>query len=373
MYVKGVARVDRRTKDLVKRLLPGEIAIISHSDLDNLAAHSLVAARPKAVINAVSSITGYYPNTGPLFLVQSGVLLLDEAGEEVMELVEEGRIVEIIDGQVFCQDRLVGCVKLLDVEGIKEKMDLAAANMSQVLSKFIKNTIEHARNEIGLVAGEYIIPAIDTVFRGKHALVVVRGQNYKEDLNAVRSYIREVKPVLVGVDGGADALLESGYRPDFIVGDMDSVSNEALLCGAELVVHAYPDGRAPGLERVLRLGLQAKTFAVPGTSEDIAMLLAYDQGAELIVAVGTHSSVEEFLEKGRQGMASTFLVRMKIGSVLVDAKGVSKLYRGRLKVRHLAQIFLAALLPVGVIMFVSPVTRELLRLVYLQFKLILGI
>jgi len=373
MYIKGTARVDRRTKDLVKRLMAGEIAIINHSDLDNLAAQSLVAARPKAVINAASSITGYYPNPGPLLLVRSGISLLDAVGEDIMRLVEEGQDIEIIDNSVYVDGNCVGSGKFLEIKDIREKMAQANLNMNKVFSNFVENTIEHAKNELGMVAGEYNIPTLNTVLKGKHVLVVVRGQNYKEDLEAVRSYIREVKPVLIGVDGGADALWEFGYKPDIIIGDMDSVSNDTLFSGAELVVHAYPDGRAPGLERIKKLGLQARTFAIPGTSEDIAMLLAYERKAELIVAVGTHSSVEEFLEKGRHGMASTLLVRMKIGSILVDAKGVSKLYRGRIKVRYLAQIVLAALLPLGVIVFISPVTRELLRLVYLQFKLLLGI
>lgn len=373
MYVKGLARVDRRTKNLVKRLLPDEIAVISHRDIDSLAAQHLVAARPKAVINSCLSISGYYPNTGPLLLVQSGIILLDNTGEKVMEMVKEGQVIEILDDQVYFNGQVVGCGEILDIDGIKAKMARAENNMNQVLSNFIENTLEHARSEMGLVSGQYNVPSIKTYFRGRHVLVVVRGKDFKEDLDAVRSYINEVKPVLIGIDGGADAILEFGYRPDLIIGDMDSISDKALFCGAELIVHAYTDGRAPGMERIHSLGLTAGIFAVPGTSEDIAMLLAYDGGAELIVAVGAHSSVEDFLEKGRQGMASTFLVRTKIGSVLVDAKGVSKLYRSKLRVRYLIQIFLAALLPLGIIIFISPVTRELLRLVYLQFKLIFGL
>lgn len=373
MYVKGVARVDSRTKRLVPRLTPHDIAVINHNNLDNLAARSLLSARPRAVINAARSITGDYPNPGPLTLVQAGIILLDNAGEKIMDLLQEGKVVEIVGNEIYSEGMLVACGEVLDEQIIKEKMAQARRNMNSILADFIQNTLEHARNEIGLVTGEYRLPNLAAKISGRHALVVVRGENYQEDLSAIRSYIEEMKPVLIGVDGGADALVELGYRPDLIIGDMDSVSNEALCSGAELVVHAYPDGRAPGLERARRLGLPAKIFSVPGTSEDIAMLLAYEKGAELIVAVGTHFCVEDFLEKGRRGMGSTFLVRMKIGSILVDAKGVSKLYRNRVRARHIAQIFLAALLPVGIVIFVSPVTRELLRLVFLQFKLMLGI
>src|SRR5262249_36493978 len=147
---------------------------------------------------------------------------------------------------------------------------------------------------------------------------------------ALRPYIREYRPVMIGVDGGADALLEAGYRPDLIVGDMDSVSDEALLGGAELVVHAYRDGRAPGLERLERLGLPAVVFPAAATSEDIAILLADDNGAALIVAVGAHTTLMEYLDKGRAGMASTFLTHLRVGGKLVDAKGVSRLYRSRI-------------------------------------------
>jgi uncharacterized membrane-anchored protein len=174
------------------------------------------------------------------------------------------------------------------------------------------------------------------------------------------------------VDGGADALLENGFRPDLILGDMDSVSDEALLCGAELVVHAYPDGRAPGLARVEKLGMTATTMPVPGTSEDAAMLLAHGQGAELIVAVGTHSNMIDFLEKGRAGMASTFLVRLKVGSILVDAKGVNKLYRGRVRARYLVQIAVAALIPVAIVIGLSEPIRQLGRVSFLHLRTIFG-
>ncbi|HHV82143.1 MAG TPA: hypothetical protein GXX43_00515, partial [Tepidanaerobacter syntrophicus] len=197
--------------------------------------------------------------------------------------------------------------------------------------------------------------------------------NYKEDLAAIKTYIDEVRPVLIGVDGGADALLEYGYTPDIIIGDMDSVSDNTLrICKEkDIVVHAYPDGRSPGLERIKKLGLDAKIFTSPGTSEDIAMLLAYEKGADLIVAVGTHSSMIDFLEKGRKGMGSTFLVRLKVGSILVDAKGVSKLYNQRLRPSYMLGIFAAALVPILVIFNISPPIKHALKLLELRLKMLL--
>lgn len=369
MYVRGVAKVDARTKNLVKRLTPGDIAVINHSDLDGLAARALLEARPQAVINASKSFTGSYPTAGPLLLVQGGVPLLDGAGEDFFRQVQEGQVLEIRGEKIYSGGELLAAGQILEEGALKEKMEKAGANLNSLLAGFIENTFAYARREIGLVTGEYAFPPLRTTVKNRHVLVVVRGEHYKEDLRAIRSYIKDMRPVLIGVDGGADALLEEGYRPDLVVGDMDSVSSEALRCGAELVVHAYPDGRSPGRERVARLGLPAVTFAAPGTSEDIAVLLAYEKGAELIVVVGGHFCFQDFLEKGRQGMGSTFLVRLKAGSILVDARGVSRLYSHRLKAGHVVQFFLAALLPVGIVISVSPAIREFLRLALLKLKL----
>jgi len=372
-YLKGRARVDKRTKNLVKRLSPRDIAVIDHRDLDEVAAQSLVASKIKAVINASPSISGDYPNQGPLALLRAGIYIIDNVGKNIMESIQEGEEIEICGRKIYKNGRYVGAGEVLTEKKVTAKMNEARSRLNDILFGFVKNTLQYAENELGLVAGEYKVPDVDTGFKGRHVLIVIRGHNYKQDLKIIRSYIEEVRPVLVGVDGGADALREFGYRPDVIIGDMDSVSDGTLRCGAELIVHAYPDGRAPGMERIRRLGLTAKTFAAPGTSEDIAMLLAYEKGCDLIVAVGAHSNILDFLEKGRKGMASTFLVRLKVGSILVDAKGVNKLYRSGVKARHLAEIFFAAMLPLFVVAIISPSTRELLKLIFIQFRLILGI
>jgi uncharacterized membrane-anchored protein len=371
--IRGNARVDRRTKNLVKRLQPNEIAIINHEDLDEVCAEALVEAKVKAVVNAAPSISGKYPNLGPLTLAEAGVYLLDNVGMEVMEKVREGDAVEIIGNRITVRDRWTGRGEVLDLAKVKAKMEATKQNLGIMLEKFVQNTIEYAQQEQSMILGDVRVPPIRTVIKGRHTLIVVRGQNYKDDLSAIKSYIEEIRPVLIGVDGGADALREFGYCPDIIIGDMDSISDETLKCGAEIVVHAYPDGRAPGLARVEKLGLKAVTFPAPGTSEDIAMLLAYHRGTELIVAVGTHSNMIDFLEKGRSGMASTFLVRLKVGSILVDAKGVNKLYRRSIKFKHLAGIVAAALLPFALIAMTAPATRQYLRIVWIKLKFLLGV
>lgn len=373
MHIKGTVKLDARTKNLVKRLQPGDIAVINHRELDKVAAESLINAKVKAVINVVPSLSEDYPNLGPLTLLEAGIPLIDDAGIELFELLTEGDKVEVIDGHIYCQEKFLASGQVLYKDYVLKKMEESKKNVNKTLSRFVQNTLDYAQNEIDLICKDLPMPEVQTNFKHRHTLIVVRGHNYKEDLIAIKSYIDEVKPVIIGVDGGADALLEFGYTPDIIIGDMDSISDSTLKCGAELIVHAYPDGRAPGLARIEKLGLKAKIFRARGTSEDIAMLLAYEKGTELIVAVGTHSNMLEFLEKGRKGMASTFLVRLKVGSILVDAKGVNKLYRSPMRAKYLAQVVLAAMVPLAVVMVIAPPTRELLRLIYIQFRILLGI
>ncbi|MDQ4096126.1 MAG: putative cytokinetic ring protein SteA [Actinomycetota bacterium] len=365
--IAGTARVDRRTKRLLARLQPGEIAIINHEDIDQIAAEGIIQRKPKAVINAAASSSGRYPNLGPLLLCSAGLPVIDEAGPDVMN-VAEGSRVTIRDGRIFTANGAgleeIARGRVLEIEELKRQLDDTKKRIGSEIERFAENTIEFIRDERDVVLEAARLPEVKTDFHGRHVLVVVRGYHYKEDIAALRPYIREMRPLLVGVDGGADALLEVGLRPDMIIGDMDSVTTEALHSGAEIVVHAYPGGRAPGLDRVEALGLEAVLFEATGTSEDIAMLLAFERGAELIVAVGTHANLVEFLDKGRKGMASTFLTRLRVGPILVDAKGVSRLYRTRIKRRDLMMLIAAALIVMAVVVAVSPPFRLLMELLW---------
>ena len=341
----GVIRVDARTKDLVKRLNPGDIAVIDHSDLDRVAAESLVEKRPAAVLNASPSVSGRYPNLGPGILLDAGIPLIDDLGADVMRLHEGDRIT-VTDGAVRLEgeEAIVAEGTVQTPATVEASMESAKEGLAVQLEAFAANTMEYMKRERDLLLNGIGMPEIRTSMAGKHVLVVVRGYSYKEDLRALRAYIRDCKPVIIGVDGGADAVIEAGFKPTMIVGDMDSVSDKALRCGAEIVVHAYRDGRAPGLARVEALGVDHVVFSATGTSEDIAMLMADEADAELIVALGTHATLLEFLDKGRAGMSSTFLTRLKVGGRLIDAKGVSRLYRTRISSWHVFFLAMAGLL-----------------------------
>jgi uncharacterized membrane-anchored protein len=346
----GVVRLDRRTKNLTKRLKPGEIAVIDHVDLDRVSAEALVDCKVAAVVNVADSISGRYPNLGPEILVEAGIPLVDGIGREVFSVLHEGERVRLNDGILYRGEEVVAKGVVQDSASVAQLMDDARAGLSTQLEAFTANTLEYLRQERDLLLDGIGVPDVHTVMDGKHVLIVVRGYDYREDLVALRPYIREYRPVLIGVDGGADALVENGYVPDLIVGDMDSVKDETLKCGAEVVVHAYRNGHAPGSERLERLGVDSIEFPATGTSEDVAMLLADSKGASLIVAVGTHNSLVEFLDKGRSGMASTFITRLRVGAKLVDAKGVGRLYRSRVSTFQVAALIAAGLFALGVAM-----------------------
>lgn len=374
LVVTARARADRRTKDLVKRLEAGEIAVVNHSDIDLVAADALVDAGVVAVVNAAESFTGRYPNLGPLQLVRHGVILLDEVGLGVMELISEGEVVTIDGDRLLIADNEVAVGHRQNEVDLVARVSEARSNVGQQLELFASNTLEYLRKERHLATDSPDLPPSTVQFKGRQTLVVVRGIDFREDLLALHrsGYIRELRPVLIGVDGGADALLSLGLKPHIIIGDMDSVGEAALRCGAELIVHAYAGGRAPGAKRLRELGLQYLLFESTGTSEDIAMLLAYERGTELIVAVGTHNSMEDFLDKGRHGMASTFLVRLKVGRMLIDAKGVNNLYRPVVKGRDIALFAVAMLSSLVLVVAVSEPIRLWFRSVWLWLRARIG-
>jgi uncharacterized membrane-anchored protein len=359
--VIGTARLDRRTKNLTQRLNPGDIAIIDHRDLDRVSADALVRCQVAAVVNAGPSISGRYPNLGPRMLVEASIPLVDSVGPDVFARVSEGQTVWLDGDTLYLADEIIAKGELQSPESVEKAEIEAKAGLSAQLEAFVANTMEYLKRERDLLLEGSGVPDLRTDLHGRHVLVVVRGYHYKEDLAVLRGYIREYKPVMIGVDGAADALLEAGHRPDIIVGDMDSISDRALSCGAEIVVHAYPDGRAPGLARVQELGMTCAVFPAAATSEDVALLLADEKGASLIVAVGTRFSLVEFLDKGRSGAASTFLTRLRVGGTLVEPKGVSQLYRSGISGWALVLMVLAACVTIAVAVRFSPAGPILLR------------
>jgi uncharacterized membrane-anchored protein len=370
---EGRVRLGKKTKDLVKTLNAGDIAVIGHCNIDRIAAEDLVASGVKVVLNNESSSDGRYPNRGPLILVGAGVRLVDFPDGDLFELLVENEQV-IVEGGEVKRDGSTVATGIEQLEpALVEQFERQQAEIHHALADFAENTVTHIQEESELLSGAIELPETRTLVRDRHVLIVVRGPNYKRDLRALRAYIRDVKPILIGVDGGADAIREAGYRPDMILGDMDSVTDQTLKSGPEVVVHAYADGRAPGAERMVKLGVDHIALPFVGTSQDVAMLMAYEKGASLIVTVGAHFNLIEFLDKDRAGMSSTFLTRLRIGEVLVDAKGVSRLYNPGLTAGPLMLFLGAFLILATIVVLSSPALADLFDLIWLKIKIWLGL
>ena len=361
-------RIDRRTKNLIPRLQPGDIAVINHEDLDRLAAEGLVAAKVSAVLNASQSMSGRYPALGALALLQAGVPLIDGIGVGVFNGIHEGDRLSIVDDRVYMNGEAICRGSRPTLADLERRLELAREAVRGELGQFAANTLQYLATEPELITEDLTLPELSVTLSQRQILIVVRGIDYREDLAALRrtGYMRDMQPVLIGVDGGADALLEVGLTPDLILGDFDSVSRDALKCGAQLLVHAYPGGLAPGATRLDPLGVEYSLVEGVGTSEDIAMRMAFEERAELIVLVGSHTSMADFFDKGRRGMASTFLTRMKVSAILVDAKGVNRLYRTQVRKRDLGLLILSALFTLAVIAVVTEPVRLLLRTLWLN-------
>jgi len=371
--VHGAARLGKRTKDLVKKLGPEDVAVIDHRNLDRIAAEELAGCGVRAVLNVSPSSDGSYPNAGPLTLVRAGVPLVDVNDPSLFERVADGEMLRIERGRVFRGEELICEGRLLEVDELARELDEQRRRIDRALHDFTENTMSHIREEGALLSGTIDFPETRTSFRDRHVLIVVRGTDHLKDLRALRAYIRDVRPVLVGVDGGADAIRKEGLRPDVVLGDMDSAREETLRSGAELIVHGYPDGSAPGSDRLRELGLDFTVVPAAGTSQDVAMLLASEKGASLIVSVGAHFNLVEFLDKQRSGMSSTFLTRLRIGETLVDAKGVSRLYNPGLSLRHMALFMAAFAVLLTIVVLTTPALANLAELLWLKLKVLLGL
>jgi len=350
----GVARVDRRTDSLLRRVKAGEIVVLDQVDLDRATADALVAADVAAVVNASPSISGRFPNLGPEVLVTAGIILLDGVGADILHTVKDGSRVRLHEGAVHLGERVVATGVQQDADSVADALVEAKSGLTHQLEAFAANTTEFMRRERAMLLDGAGVPPISAELAHRQVLVVAAGFDHAAELRSLKNYIREYRPVIVGVGAGADELLAAGHTPQLIVGDPAEISIEALTCGADIVVPAFADGHAPGLHRVQDLGAGVVTFSSSANAEDLALLLVAHHGAALVVTVGLSASMTEFLDRGRSGSnASTFLTRLQLGGRLVDGRVLATLYRSRVSFGAVVLMIVAALVAVVAALLVS--------------------
>ena len=329
--VAGVARGDRDTGALLRRLRPGDIAVLDQVDLDRATADALVAADVAAVVNAAPSISGRFPNLGPQILVDARIPLVDAVGAEALHIVKDGARVRLHEGVFHAGEQVLAEGVAQTADSVADALVEAKSGLAHQLEAFAANTIEFMRRERAMLLDGVGVPHVQVDLAGRQVLVVAAGYDHVADLGRLGRFVREHRPRLIGVGAGADALLAAGHKPHLIVGNPAEISEEALTCGADVVVPAFADGHSPGLHRVQDVGAGAVTFPSSANPEDLALLLAHHHGASMIITVGLSASMTEFLDRGRSGSnASTFLTRLQTGGRVVDGRVVAALHRNRI-------------------------------------------
>jgi uncharacterized membrane-anchored protein len=359
--VHGPARLHRRTTSLLGRLQPGDVAVLDHLDMDRGTAQALIDAGVAAVVNASPMISGRYPNLGPELLVQAGVTVVDSAGIEVFDRVKDGTEVRIDAGVVHAGATLVATAREVTADVVRREMGQARSGLTAQLESFTHNTTEFLRREQDLLLHGHGIPETATEIAGRPVVVVVRSHGWEDELRGIRAFVREQRPVLIGVDRGADALVEAGHRPDVVVltsGSDDLPSAAVLRKARDVVVLVEQGSPRSAIEHLERMSIRPLRFETTATTEDAALLLASTHDAALIVGVGLHATLAEFLDRRRTGLASTFLTRLKVGPDLVDASALPRLYDGAVRPRHLLGALLAGVIAVGAAISVTPVGQQ---------------
>ncbi len=356
--VTGQVRLGPTVREVLRRINTGDIALIDAVDLDLVTADELIRVGVGAVVNVAASISGRYPALGAARLVEAGVPLLDDVGHAVIGRVSDGDVVRVVGRELCVGHRVIAEGLAQTPESVAAATADAQSGLRAQLEAFAGSSRGFLLSEQALVLDGVGLPPIRAAIEGRPVLVVSRGPRDEADLEALTLWIREERPLLVGVGAGADVLLRAGHTPDLVIGDMDDVSDDALRCGAELVVHGYRDGRALGLDRARVHQLAPVIFEADMTSDDLALLMALHGGASMVVSAGAADSLVELLDRDRAGMTSTVMTRLRLGGLLVDAGGVAQLYRSRLSRWALAFLVLAGLLALAVSVLVTPVGQD---------------
>jgi len=359
--VVGTVRAGRRAETVAPRLKPGDIAVLDHTDLDRASARALVDAGAVLVLNAQPMISGRFPNLGPELLARADVTMVDGLGVDGVAALGDGRAVRVHEGRVYAGETEVAAGRVVDLATVEAEMAAARAGLVTQLESLTRTSTEFLRREQDLLLHGEGVPRTATRFAGRSAVVVLAGPEHLAELRAIRPYLKEQEPVVVAVGKVADLLRERGQRPDVVVldadDDVDRPSAATLKAARDVVVRSGP-GRPSGAEGLERLGIRPLVFTTTATAEDAALLLADAGDARLVIGVGLHASLEEFLDRQRGGLASTYLTRLRLGSRLVDAAAVPRLYSGRVRPHHLLLLMLAGFVALAAAVSVTPVGQD---------------
>ena len=364
--ITGTARVGTPTSTVLPRLQPGDIAVIDHLDLDRDTATALVEAGVRAVVNAAPMISGRYANLGPEVLAEAGVLLVDRIGRDGLDRIEDDHEVRLHDGVVYAAHgegpgTEIATGRALDLDRLRGEMDRDQSGLIAQIDTLTQSAGDFLRREQDLLLGGRGLPQLTTKLDKRPVVVVAEADH--ASLQAIRPFVREQAPVVIAVGAAADDLLGLSWAPDVVIitaGEPRSVPSADALRIATDVVLVAPRGSSLAEQATIEAVATSAPHLVDtsASAEGVALLLADDNGAALVVGVGLHTRLEDFLDGQRDGGAGTFATRLKLGDRLVDAAAVRSLYTGRAGSGQVVLVALAGLVALLAAIAVTPTGQD---------------
>lgn len=359
--VRGAARVDRDPRVLAARLRRGDVAVIDAIDLDRSAAALLVGAGAAAVVNASPTVSGRYPSLGATVLLDAGVALVDGVGSDALARLRDGEPVSVVDGTVRRDDTVVASGTAQTADTISMALAASEAGLATQMEAFAASAAEYLRREHRVLLEPGSVPPLRVKISGRDVIVVAPGPDHRDDLSRLRRYAKEYRPVVIAVDEAADTARDLGYTAHVIVGDLTNVSDEALRAARDVVVRLDAEGATAGLARVDRMGIARTTVTTTADPADLALLLADEGDARVIVSAGADRTLVSMLDSGRTRAAADFVTRLRVGSRLVDAHATAAMYRPRISGWAVTLMLVIALLTVAVAVWLTPTGQDLAR------------
>ena len=311
------------TRRVAARLEVGDIAVIDQLDLDLVSAQALVAARPAAVVNVRSSLSGRHPALGAAAVVESGILLVDDVGPGLLSVVRDGQTIRLHDGSLYDAKTMLGHGAVRERTDVEAAQTRARVGMAGRLEAVGADMAGYFRAHEGLLLEGVGLPPVQLKVKGRPVLIVPPGDRAATEVRALRAWVRERRPVVISADAGAESAVAARVRPDLVIGP----SGSAKIRKAErLVAEDLPEGLS---------------------ATEVAVLLAVAGEAGLVVLAGAPASYDELLDRDRETAASLFAVRLRAGDRLVDAAAVAALQRPAVSLLGALAVAAAGLIAVG--------------------------
>lgn len=340
-----------------RRLGTRDVAVLDLNRAPAETARALVEAEVAAVVHAPREGEDMLPRAAFRILAASTVPVVEDAD---LAGVADGTRVRIHEGTVYAvkSDEEIASGREVEPATLLAEVDAAERGYVESALAHLANATEFLSLEHPLLLDGEGLPSIDVDFTDRHVVVVTGDASSREQLSELKPFIREYRPLIVGVGGGSEFLRASRMTADLVVATPTDVSDDVLTDAAVLVVPADRDGRAEGLERITELGLGATTFPAAATARDMALLLAYHGGAEMIVVTGDDRGLENAFRNSSS--PSSTMVDTTVSSRLVHADACATLYRSRGAGIGLALVVLAALVAVAAVVVARDAAQDLL-------------